>query len=87
MENVREVVKKITMEGRKELVMVDATADELVMFFWSVVTEGSDAGGIVAIGGVTDVVGLLEVSTAVEGVITEPFEIVGLVVGAKIDVE
>lgn len=80
-------MKKITMEGRKELVMVDATADELVMFFWSMVIVGSDARGVVAIGGVTDIVGLLGISTAVEGVITEPFENAALVVGATIDVE
>ena len=84
MEKVRKVVKKINIEGRKELLMVDITADELVMFFWSMVTVGSDAGGMVAIGGVTDSVGLVGVSTAVEGVITEPF---GLVVAATIDVE
>ena len=78
MEKVRKVVKKINIEGRKELLMIDITADE------SMVIVGSNAGGMVAIGGVTDIVGLVGVSTAVEGVITEPF---GLVVGATIDVE
>ena len=80
MEKVRKVVKKINIEGRKELLMVDitVTADE------SMVIVGSNAGGMVAIGGVTDIVDLVGISTAVEGVITEPF---GLVVAATIDVK